>query len=144
MAIKRMDHVGIVVHDLAAATAFFVDLGLTLHGTAFVEGGWADRVVGLRGLRAEIAMLETPDGHARIELSQFHAPLAGGDRNVPPNTVGIRHVAFIVDDIDAVVGRLRARGVELVNEIERYEDSYLLCYVRGPEGILVELAQEIG
>jgi len=140
-----MDHVGIVVDDLAAATAFFVELGLRVQGEAPVEGAWVDRVVGLEGVRAEIAMLETPDGHGRVELSKFHAPLGrGGDRNAPANTPGIRHLSFAVDDIDAVVARLQARGTELVGEVERYQDRYRLCYVRGPEGIIVELAERIG
>ena len=104
-----------------------------------------DRVVGLEGVRAEIAMLETPDGHGRLELAKFHAPSGGGgDRRAPANTPGIRHVTFAVDDIDAVVASLRAHGAELVGEVERYEDSYRLCYVRGPEGIIVELAEQIG
>jgi catechol 2,3-dioxygenase-like lactoylglutathione lyase family enzyme len=151
MTIKRMDHVGIVVDDLAAATAFFVELGLKLQGEGPVEGGWVDRVVGLEGVRAQIAMLETPDGHGRLELTQFHAPSGpsgpsgpGGDRHAPANTPGIRHVAFAVENIDAVVAGLRGRGAELVGEVERYEDSYRLCYVRGPEGIIVELAEQIG
>jgi catechol 2,3-dioxygenase-like lactoylglutathione lyase family enzyme len=145
MTIQRMEHVGIVVDDLAAATAFFVELGLKLQGEGPVEGGWVDRVVGLEGVRAEIAMVETPDGHGRLELTKFHAPsVRGGDQHAPANTPGIRHVAFAVDDIDAVVARLQARGAELVGEVERYEDSYRLCYVRGPEGIIVELAEQIG
>jgi len=145
MTIRRMDHVGIVVDDLAAATAFFVELGLKLRGEAQVEGGWVDRVVGLEGVRSEIAMLETPDGHGRVELAKFHSPSGpGGDRHAPANTPGIRHLTFEVDDIDAVVAGLRARGAELVGEVEDYEDSYRLCYVRGPEGIIVELAQQIG
>jgi catechol 2,3-dioxygenase-like lactoylglutathione lyase family enzyme len=145
MTIQRMDHVGVVVDDLAAATAFFVELGLKLQGEGPVEGGWVDRVVGLEGVRAEIAMMETPDGHGRLELTKFHAPSdRGGDPDAPANTPGIRHVAFAVDDIDAVVAGLRARGAELVGEVERYEDRYLLCYVRGPEGIIVELAERIG
>jgi catechol 2,3-dioxygenase-like lactoylglutathione lyase family enzyme len=145
MTIKRMEHVGIVVDDLAAATAFFLELGLELQGKAPVEGGWVDRVVGLEGVRAEIAMVETPDGHGRLELTKFHAPSArDGDRRARANTPGIRHVAFAVDDIDAVVARLRAHGAELVGEVERYEDSYRLCYLRGPEGIIVELAEQIG
>jgi catechol 2,3-dioxygenase-like lactoylglutathione lyase family enzyme len=145
MMIERMDHVGIVVHDLAAATAFFVELGLKLQGEGSVEGGWVDRVVGLEGVRAEIAMLETPDGHGRLELTKFQAPSGGGgDARAPANTAGIRHVAFAVDDIDAVIAGLRARGAELVGDVERYQDSYRLCYVRGPEGIIVELAQRIG
>jgi catechol 2,3-dioxygenase-like lactoylglutathione lyase family enzyme len=145
VTIERMDHVGIVVEDLVAATAFFVELGLELQGEGRVEGGWVDRVVGLEGVRAEIAMMQTPDGHGRIELSKFHAPSGqGGDRDMSANTPGIRHIAFAVDDIDAVVARLRARGVELVGEVQRYRDSYRLCYVRGPEGIIVELAERIG
>jgi catechol 2,3-dioxygenase-like lactoylglutathione lyase family enzyme len=145
MAIRRMDHVGIVVDDLAAATAFFVDLGLKLRGEGPVEGGWVDRVVGLEGVRAEIAMVETPDGHGRLELTKFHAPSGrGGERNAPANTPGIRHVTFAVDDIDAAVAGARAHGAELVGEVERYEDRYRLCYVRGPEGIIVELAEQIG
>ena len=140
-----MDHVGIVVDDLAATTAFFLELGLELQGERQVEGGWVDRVVGLEGVRAEIAMVETPDGHGRIELTKFHAPSGrGGEEHAPANTPGIRHVAFAVDDIDDVVARLQARGAELVGEVERYGDSYRLCYVRGPEGIIVELAEQIG
>ncbi len=142
MTIQRMEHVGIVVDDLAAATVFFVELGLKLQGQGPVEGGWVDRVVGLEGVRAEIAMVETPDGHGRLELTKFHVPSGrGGDRHAPANTPGIRHVAFAVD---AVVPSLRARGAELVGVVERYEDSYRLCYVRGPEGIIVELAEQIG
>ena len=145
MTIRRMDHVGIVVDDLAAATAFFVALGLRLQGEGSVEGGWVDRVVGLEGVSAEIAMVETPDGHGRLELTKFHAPSGrGGDRQAPANTPGIRHLTFEVDDIDAVVAGLRARGAELVGEVERYGDTYRLCYVRGPEGIIVELAEQIG
>jgi catechol 2,3-dioxygenase-like lactoylglutathione lyase family enzyme len=145
MTIQRMDHVGIVVDDLAAATAFFLELGLKLQGEASVEGGWVDRVVGLQGVRSEIAMLETPDGHSRIELSKFHAPLSrGGDRHAPANTRGIRHVSFAVGDLDAVLASLRAHGAELVGEVERYGDIYRLCYIRGPEGIIVELAEQIG
>src|ERR1700704_4711216 len=144
MAIQRMDHVGIVVDDLAAATAFFVELGLELQGEAQVEGGLVDRVVGLEGVRAEIAMLETADGHGRVELAKFHAPSGGGgDGHAPANAPGIRHVSFAVDDVDAVVAKLRGRGGELVGEVERYKDSYRLCYVRGPEGIIVELAERL-
>jgi catechol 2,3-dioxygenase-like lactoylglutathione lyase family enzyme len=139
-----MDHVGIVVDDLAAARAFFVELGLELQGEGSVEGGWVDRIVGLEGVRAELAMMETPDGHGRLELVKFHAPPGpGGDRHAPANTPGIRHLTFAVDDVDAVVAGLRAHGAELVGEVERYEDSYLLCYIRGPEGIIVELAEQI-
>ncbi|HEX3736010.1 MAG TPA: VOC family protein [Solirubrobacterales bacterium] len=144
MTIERMDHVGIVVDDLAAATEFFVALGLELQGEAAVEGDWVDRVVGLDDVRAEIAMLQTPDGHGRLELSKFHSPPnSAGDRSAPPNAPGIRHVTFAVEGIDAVVAGLRAHGAELVGELERYGDSYRLCYVRGPEGILIELAEPI-
>ena len=145
MTIQRMDHVGIVVDDLAAAKAFFVELGLKLVGETPVEGEWVDRVVGLEGIRVDLAMLETQDGHGRLELVKFHAPSSqGGDRHAPANTPGIRHLAFAVDDIDAVVSGLQARGAELVGEVEDYEDIYRLCYVRGPEGIIVELAERIG
>jgi catechol 2,3-dioxygenase-like lactoylglutathione lyase family enzyme len=145
MAIQRMEHVGIVVDDLAAATEFFVALGLELQGEAPVEGRWVDRVVGLDGVRLQVALLQTPDGHGRLELAKFHAPSGqGGERQAPANAPGIRHVAFAVEDIDAVVAGLRARGAELVGELERYEDSYRLCYVRGPEGIIIELAERIG
>lgn len=140
-----MEHVGIVVDDLATATAFFVELGLKLQGEGSVEGGWVDRVVGLEDVRVEYAMVETPDGHGRLELVKFHAPSApGGNRHAPANTPGIRHLAFAVDDIDAVVASSRARGAELVGDVENYKDIYRLCYVRGPEGIIVELAEQIG
>jgi catechol 2,3-dioxygenase-like lactoylglutathione lyase family enzyme len=145
MTIQRMDHVGVVVDDLADAVAFFVELGLELQGEAPVEGDWVDRVVGLEGVRAQITVLQTPDGHGRLELTQFHTPSThGGYQRVPANASGIRHIAFAVDDIDAVLARLRARGAELVGELGRYQDSYRLCYVRGPEGIIVELAERIG
>jgi catechol 2,3-dioxygenase-like lactoylglutathione lyase family enzyme len=145
MAVHRMDHVGIVVDDLAAATEFFVELGLKLQGTGSVEGTVVDRVVGLEGVRSEIAMLETPDGRSCIELSKFHAPLGPpSDEHAPSNAVGIRHVTFAVDDVDDVVARLQNRGAELVGEIAEYEDIYRLCYVRGPEGIIVELAEKLG
>ena len=145
MTIQRMDHVGIVVDDLAAATAFFVELGLELQGEGSVEGPPVDRIVGLEGVRSDFAMVQTPDGHGRLELIKFHAPAGGGgDRHAPANTPGIRHLTFAVDDIDAVVARLQAHGAELVGAVERYEDSYRLCYVRGPEGIIVELAEQIG
>jgi catechol 2,3-dioxygenase-like lactoylglutathione lyase family enzyme len=145
MTIKRMEHVGIVVDDLAAATAFFVELGLKVEGEGQVEGNWVDHVVGLEGVRVEFAMMETPDGHGGLELVKFHSPsVRGGDGHAPANTLGLRHLAFAIDDIDAVVASLRARGAELVGEVEQYEDSYRLCYVRGPEGIIVELAEQIG
>lgn len=145
MTVQRMDHVGIVVEDLADAVAFFVEVGLELHGEAPVEGDWVDRIVGLDGVRAQIAMLQTPDGHGRVELTKFHTPSTdGGHQRAPANASGIRHVAFAVDDIDSVLARLRARGAELVGERGRYQDRYRLCYVRGPEGIIVELAERIG
>jgi catechol 2,3-dioxygenase-like lactoylglutathione lyase family enzyme len=145
MTIQRMDHVGIVFDDLATATEFFVELGLELKDEGQVEGRWVDRVVGLDGVRVDFAFLQTPDGHGRLELIKFHSPsYQGSNRHAPANTPGIRHIAFVVEDIDAVVAGLRARGAELVGELERYEDSYRLCYVRGPEGIIVELAEQIG
>ena len=144
MTIQRMDHVGMVVEDLADAVAFFVELGLEPQGEAPVEGAWVDRVVGLEGVRAQIAMLQTPDGHGRLELTKFHTPSTdGGDQRAPANASGIRHIAFAVEDIDAVLARLKARGAELVGELGRYEDSYRLCYLRDPGGIIVELAQQI-
>jgi catechol 2,3-dioxygenase-like lactoylglutathione lyase family enzyme len=140
-----MEHVGIVVDDLAAATEFFVELGLVLQGEGAVEGRWVDRVVGLEGVRADIAIVQTPDGNGRLELTKFHSPPSpGDDRHEAANTPGIRHLAFVVEDIDAVVAGLEARGAELVGKLERYEDSYRLCYVRGPQGIIIELAERIG
>jgi catechol 2,3-dioxygenase-like lactoylglutathione lyase family enzyme len=140
-----MEHVGIVVDDLAAATEFFVELGLVLQGECTVGGRWVDRVVGLEGVQADIAMMKTPDGHGRLELTKFHSPSTqGGNRLAPANTPGIRHIAFAVTDIEPIVARLRARGAELVGELEWYEDRYRLCYVRGPEGIIIELAEQIG
>jgi catechol 2,3-dioxygenase-like lactoylglutathione lyase family enzyme len=144
MTLQRMDHVGIVVDDLAAATEFFAELGLVPQGEGEVDGRWVDRIVGLEGVRTEFAMMQTPDGNGRLELIQFHAPSYQGDNlPTPANTPGIRHIAFVVEDIDAVVARLRARGAELVGEVERYEDAFRLCYVRGPEGIIIELAEQI-
>jgi catechol 2,3-dioxygenase-like lactoylglutathione lyase family enzyme len=145
MTIERMDHVGIVVGDLAAATEFFALLGLESQGEWSVEGDWVDRVVGLEGVRADVVMMQTPDGHGRLELTKFQSPsIPDGNPNAPANAPGIRHITFAVDDIEAVVAGLRDRGGELVGELERYKDSYLLCYVRGPEGIIVELAERIG
>jgi len=139
-----MDHVGIVVEDLTAAVEFFVELGLEPQGGGLVEGDWVGRVIGLDEVRAEIAMLGPADGQARIELVKFHSPPSeAADRQMPSNAPGIRHVTFRVDDLDTTVAGLRARGFELVGEIEQYEDSFRLCYVRGPEGILVELAQAL-
>ena len=140
-----MDHVGIVVDDLAAATEFFVQLGLAAEGSAIVEGRLVDRIIGLDGVRSEVVFLRTPVGHGTIELSKFHSPPARhGDPDTAANVLGIRHLSFVVDNIDAAVAGLRARGEELVGEVVSYEDSYRLCYVRGPEGIIVELAQELG
>ena len=145
MTIKHMHHVGIVVDDLAAATGFFVELGLKSGDVTPVEGGFVDRVVGLEGVHSEVVMLETPEGQARIELSKFHSPSGpGGDRNAPANAPGIRHVTFEVDDLDAALAGVRAHGGDLVGEVENYKDIYRLCYVRGPEGIIVELAEKIG
>jgi len=140
-----MDHVGVVVEDLAAAIAFFVDLGLELGGGGTVEGRPVDRIVGLDGVRSEFAFVQTPDGQGRLELIRFLSPpVEDGDERAPANTPGLRHLAFAVDDINATVARLQARGAELVGEVVRYGDSYWLCYVRGPEGIIVELAEKIG
>ena len=145
MTLRRMDHVGIVVDDLAAATEFFVELGLVLQGQTPVEGRWVDRIVGLEGVRVDSAMMETPDGNGRLELVKFNSPSSEGDNgHAPANTLGIRHIAFVVEDIDAVIARLRGRGAELVGELERYENIFRLCYVRGPEGIIIELAERIG
>jgi len=144
MTIKRMDNVAIVVDDLKAATAFFVELGLELEGEATVEGRWVDRIVGLDGVRSDIAMLRTPDGHGRLELTKFHTPPATTAKpSAPVNTLGIGRIMFAVDDIEDVLARLQAHGAELVGEVVQYEDSYRLCYVRGPEGITVALAEQL-
>ena len=143
--IERIDNVGIVVDDLAAATAFFVELGLEPDGEATVEGRWVDRVVGLDRVRVDVAMVRTPDGHGRLELMMFHTPTAiGAEPNAPANTLGIRRIMFAVDDIEDVVARLRTHGAELVGELAQYKDSYRLCYVRGPAGIIVALAEQLG
>jgi catechol 2,3-dioxygenase-like lactoylglutathione lyase family enzyme len=145
MTVQRMDHVGIVVDDLPAAIDFFVELGLAPRGEGAVEGGWVDRIVALEGVRADVAMMQTPDGNGRLELVKFHSPShRGGERDAPAKAPGLRHVAFVVDDLDAVVAGLRARGSEPVGELVRYGDVYRLCYIRGPEGIIVELAERIG
>ncbi len=145
VTIQRMDHVGVVVDDLAAAIAFFVELGMELEGEAPVEGRWVDRVVSLDDVRVDIAMMRTPDGHGKLELTRFHTPAAfsAEPANAPANTLGIRSIMFAVDDIEDVVARLRPHGAELVGEVARYEDIYLLCYVRGPAGIIVALAEEL-
>jgi catechol 2,3-dioxygenase-like lactoylglutathione lyase family enzyme len=142
--IERMDHVGVVVDDLEAATAFFVELGLVLEGEAAVEGRWVDRVVGLDDVRVDVAMVRTPDGHGRLELTKFHTPTAvSAEPKAPANTLGIRSIMFAVEDIEDVLARLRAHGAELVGEVDQYEDSYRLCYVRGPDGIIVALAEQL-
>ena len=145
MTIQRMDNVLIVVEDLEAAKAFFSELGMELEGETQVEGPWVDSVVGLDGVRADIAMLRTPDGHGRIELAMFHRPkaISAEPKDAPANTLGIRRIMFAVDDIEDVVARLRTRGAELVGEVAQYEDSYRLCYVRGPEGIIIGLAEQL-
>lgn len=145
MTVKRMDNVGIVVEDLDAAIAFFTELGLELEGRAPIEGDWAARVTGLRQQRVEIAMMRTPDGHGRLELSRFLAPPVVADhRRAPVNALGYLRVMFTVVDLDDTLARLRARGAAVVDEVVRYEDAYRLCYIRGPEGILLGLAEELG
>jgi len=145
MTLQRMDNVLIVVDDLEAAKAFFVELGMQLDGETTVEGSWADRVVGLNDVRADIAMMRTPDGHGRVELSKFHTPPAvrAEPATAPANALGIRRIMFAVDDIDDVVARLRRHGAELVGEIAQYEDIYRLCFLRGPEGIIIGLAEQL-
>jgi catechol 2,3-dioxygenase-like lactoylglutathione lyase family enzyme len=145
MAIKRMEHVGIVVEDLQAAVEFFAALGLETGGTGQVEGDWVGRIIGLDDVKAELAMMRAPGGGAEVELVKFHSPATeAGDPGAPSNVAGLRHVAFLVENIDAVVAGLNDRGVELVGELVRYGNSYRLCYVRGPEGIIVELAEGLG
>ncbi|HST68173.1 MAG TPA: VOC family protein [Solirubrobacterales bacterium] len=146
MALQRMDNVLIVVEDLEVAKGFFAELGMELEGETQVEGAWADKVVGLEGVRADIAMMRTPDGHGRVELSKFHTPAAVrvGPEDVPANALGMRRIMFAVDDLDDDVARLREHGAELVDEIAQYEDSYRLCFVRGPEGIVIGLAEQLG
>jgi catechol 2,3-dioxygenase-like lactoylglutathione lyase family enzyme len=146
MAVRRMDNMGIVVEDLETTIEFFQDLGLELEGRATADGAWAGRVTGLGDQHVEVAMMRTPDGHGRFELSQFLTPPVVGDhRDAPVNSLGYLRAMFAVDDIDATVARLRARGAELVSdEVVRYEDSYRLCYIRGPGGLLIGLAEELG
>lgn len=145
VTVQRMDNVAIVVDDLAAAIAFFTALGLQLVGEGQIEGLWADRTVGLDGVRSEIAMLRTPDGHSKLELTRYHAPAASrpDPANPPPNTLGLHRVMFTVDDLDDTVARLRDHGAELLGDVARYEDLYRLCYLRGPAGIIVALAEQI-
>jgi catechol 2,3-dioxygenase-like lactoylglutathione lyase family enzyme len=144
MTIQRMDNVAIVVEDLDAAMAFFTELGMELEGRAQIEGRWAERIVGLDGMRSEIAMMRTPDGHGKVELTKYHTPAAiGRPQNSPPNTLGLHRVMFAVDDIDDTIARLRGHGAELLGEVAQYENSYRLCYLRGPEGIIVGLAEQL-
>jgi catechol 2,3-dioxygenase-like lactoylglutathione lyase family enzyme len=145
MTIQRMDNVGIVVEDLDAAVAFFAELGLELEGKGQVEGLWADRTVGLDGVRSDIAMMRTPDGHSKLELTKYHTPMvvAAGPQHPSPNTLGLHRVMFAVDDIDDTIARLRAHGAELLGEVAQYEDSFRLCYLRGPAGIIVALAEQM-
>ena len=144
MTLQRMDHVGVVVEDLAAAIAFFVELGLELEGETSVEGEWVDQLVGLDGVRADIAVVRTPDGHGRVELSTFHTPVATSTApSAPVNTPGIPRPTFSVDAVDDVLDRLRAHGAELVGEVAQYEDIYRYCYVRGPDGIIIGLVEEL-
>jgi catechol 2,3-dioxygenase-like lactoylglutathione lyase family enzyme len=146
MTLQRMDNVLIVVEDLEAATAFFAELGMEVEGQTAVEGPWVDSVVGLDGVRADITMLRTPDGHSRVELSRFHSPAAvrAEPQDAPSNALGLRRLMFAVTDLDDVVARLRSHGGELVREIAQYKDIYRLCFLRGPEGILIGLAEELG
>lgn len=146
MTLQRMDNVGIVVEDLDAAVAFFTELGMQVEGTAQIEGLFADQAVGLDGVRSTIAMMRTPDGHGKLELAQYHHPAAIGDgaHTPPPNTLGMHRVMFAVDDIDDTLTRLRAHGAELLGEVAQYKDVYRLCYLRGPSGIILALAEQTG
>ena len=145
MTLRRMDHVGIVVDDLAAAMAFFSELGLERQGEWSTEDERVDRIIGLEGVRTDVAMMQTPDGAARVELVKFRSPTSGGgDERAPSNVPGLRHLAFLVDDVDAVLDGLRRCGAELVGDVVQYGDTYRLCYVRGPAGIIIELAEEVG
>ena len=144
MKIRRIDHVGIVVNDLPAAKAFFLNFGLKIQGEGEVEGEWVDRVVGLHGVKAALVMLGTSDGETNIELVKFHQPLdKKGIQRPLSNTLGIRHIAFVVEDIEAVVAKLKKKGVKPFGAIQNYENVYKLCYVHGPEGIILELAEEV-
>ena len=145
MSVKRMDNIGIVVESLDEVISFFAELGLKLEGRAMIEGEWAGRVTGLGNQRVEVAMMVTPDGHSRLELSRFLTPPVIADhRNAPVNALGYLRVMFTVDDIDETLARLRKRGAQLVGEVVQYEDSYRLCYIRGPEGLLIGLAEQLG
>ncbi|MEU8525561.1 MULTISPECIES: VOC family protein [Streptomyces] len=146
MTLQRMDNVGIVVEDLDAAVAFFTELGMEVEGRAQIEGLFADQAVGLDGVRSDMAMMRTPDGHSKLELAQYHRPAAIGDasHHPAPNTLGLHRVMFAVDDIDDTIARLRAHGAELLGEVAQYKDIYRLCYLRGPSGIILALAEQIG
>ena len=144
MALQRMDHVVVVVEDLDAGVAFFTELGMEREGEQRIEGDWVDRVNGIEGIRVDIVMMRTPDGHGKLELTKFHSPAATtAEPDAPPNTLGYRSVMFAVDDVDDTVARLQPYGGELIGEITQYEDMYRLCYLRGPAGIIVALAQEL-
>jgi catechol 2,3-dioxygenase-like lactoylglutathione lyase family enzyme len=145
MTIQRMDNISIVVDDLQAAIAFFIELGMELEGETPVEGLWVDRIIGLSGARSDIAMMRTPDGHGRLELTKFRTPAAvrAEPEDAPANALGIRRIMFAVDDIDDTLARLRPHGAELVGEVEQFENSYRLCYLRGPEGVMLALAQQL-
>jgi len=145
MTVERMDNVGIVVESLDDAVAFFTELGLELEGRTTIDGEWSGRVTGVRGQRVEVAMMRTPDGHGRLELSRFITPSPVADhRNAPVNSLGYLRVMFAVDDLDETLARLRPHGAEVVDEVVQYEDQYRLCYVRGPEGIILGLAEQLG
>ena len=145
MTIKRLDHISVVVDDLAAAIAFFTELGMTREGETSVEGPWVDRVNGLKGVQADIVMMRTPDGHGRLELTKFHSPKLVDIEplHAPPNTLGLRSVMFAVESVDDTVARMRAYGAELLGEVAQYKNLYRLCYMRGPGGIIVALAEEL-
>ena len=145
MTLQRMDNVGIVVESLDTAIAFFAELGMKLEGRTMIEGDWAGRVTGLGEQRVEMAMMVTPDGHSRLELSHFLTPPAVADhRNAPVNALGYLRVMFAVDDIDETLARLQKRGAQLVGDVVQYENAYRLCYIRGPEGLLIGLAEQLG
>jgi len=146
LALKRLDNVAVVVEDLDAAIAFFTELGLELEGRARIEGRWAELTVGVEGMRSEIAMMRTPDGHSKVELATYHAPelVRSEPENPPANTLGFQRMMFAVDDIHDTVARLRGHGGELLGEIARFEDAFLLCYLRGPAGVVIGLAEQIG
>ncbi|HEV7643936.1 MAG TPA: VOC family protein [Pyrinomonadaceae bacterium] len=145
MTIKRLDHVSVVVDDLAAAVAFFTELGMTKEGEGPIEGPWADRINGIEGIKVDIVMMRTPDGHGKLELTKFHNPklVEIEPAIAPPNALGLRSVMFTVESVDDTVARLRASGAELIGEVAQYEDQYRLCYMRGPAGIIVALAEEL-